>query len=112
MRWNARSAAYAAILAATYLTFHVAAVQGQIGERRNFYGMHNLRDGGAAYLDGLDWTRHLVGEGGYVFDWVNNDTTWIKEVIDRGLIPCVHVQGGDHPCGEIPNGGTTQSPSL
>ena len=85
------------LLAASILAISVTGARAQIGERRNFYGMHNLRDGGAAYLDGLDWTRHLVGEGGWAFDWVNDDTTWIKAVMDRGLIPCIRVQGGDQP---------------
>ncbi len=68
--------------------------------RRSFFGMHNLRDGGAETETGLDWTLGLVGEGGYVLDWVNNDVSWVESVMDRGLIPCIRVQegsGGDTP---------------
>jgi hypothetical protein len=70
---------------------------GALYQRRNFYGMHNLRDGGVEYKRGLDWTKHLVGRGGFAFDWVNDDTTWIKEVMDRNMIPAIRVQGGNSP---------------
>ncbi len=67
--------------------------------RRDFFGMHNLKDGGVEYRTGFDWTKHLVGPG-FVFDWANGDVVWIEEAMDRGLIPCIRVQegsGGDTP---------------
>ncbi len=39
-------------------------VTAQTRERRNFYGMHNLKDGGTSIPEGMNWTRHMVGEGG------------------------------------------------
>ena len=52
------------------------------GERKNFFGMHTLMDGGAHVSEGMNWTRHMVGEGGYVFDWVRGD---------HGKWVCVYV---------------------
>jgi hypothetical protein len=79
--------------------------EAQPRERRNFYGMHNLMDGGAAIPEGMNWTRHLVGDGGYVFDWVRGDYgKWVVEAMDRGLIPCLRLQ----EC----NGGCTPDPGY
>jgi hypothetical protein len=72
-------------------------------ERRNFHGMHNLMDGGAAVPEGMNWTRHLVGEGGYVFDWVRGDYgKWVVEAMDRGLIPCLRLQDCNGGCNPDP----------
>ena len=69
------------------------------GTRRNFYGMHNLKDGGTSIPEGMNWTRHLVGEGGYVFDWVRGDYgRWVVDAMDRGLIPCLRLQNCNGGC--------------
>jgi hypothetical protein len=82
-----------------------ATLQAQPRERRNFHGMHNLMDGGASIPEGLNWTRHVVGEGGYVFDWVRGDYgKWVVEAMDRDLIPCLRLQ----EC----NGGCTPNPGF
>jgi len=67
--------------------------------RRNFMGMHNLKDGGPDVLTGFHWTRNLTGETGYVFDWVFDysltaEFHWIEEAMKMGLIPCVRAQSG------------------
>lgn len=75
------------------------------GERKNFYGMHTLMDGGAHVSEGMNWTRHMVGEGGYVFDWVRGDHgKWVVEAMDRDLVPCLRLQ----EC----NGGCTPNPGY
>jgi PKD repeat protein len=77
--------------------------EAQTRSRRNFYGMHNLKDGGAAIPEGMNWTRHLVGEGGYVFDWVRGDYgRWVVDAMDRGLIPCLRVQNCNAGCSPDP----------
>jgi hypothetical protein len=43
--------------------------QGAFYQRRNIFGMHNLKDGGPDFELGMEYTKHLVG-GGFVFDWV------------------------------------------
>ena len=81
--------------------FLIAAQSGnaQQRQRRNFFGMHNLKDGGASIPEGMNWTRHMVGEGGYVFDWVRGDYGhWVVDAMDRGLIPCVRVQNCNDGC--------------
>lgn len=71
----------------------------QSRSRRNFYGVHNLKDGGAPIPEGMNWTRHLVGEGGYVFDWVRGDYgRWVVDAMDRGLIPVLRVQNCNGGC--------------
>lgn len=75
----------------------------QTRSRRNFYGMHNLKDGGAPIPEGMNWTRHLVGEGGYVFDWVRGDYgQWVVDAMDRGLIPVLRVQNCNGGCDPDP----------
>ena len=72
--------------------------------RRNFYGMHNLKDGGAPIPEGMNWTRHLVGRGGYVFDWVRDDYgQWVVDAMDRELIPVLRVQNCNGGC--LPDAG-------
>ena len=96
-----------ALLTALALTLLTVAhpSEAQPRERKNFHGMHNLMDGGAAIPEGMNWTRHLVGEGGYVFDWVRGDYgKWVVEAMDRGLIPCLRLQD----C----NGGCTPNPGY
>ena len=71
----------------------------QTRERRNFYGMHNLKDGGTSIPEGMNWTRHMVGEGGWVFDWVRGDYgKWVVDAMDRGLIPVLRVQDCNGGC--------------
>jgi hypothetical protein len=36
-------------------------------QRRNFFGMHNLKDGGPSIASGMEATKQLVGNG-FVFD--------------------------------------------
>ncbi len=73
--------------------------EAQSRTRRNFYGMHNLKDGGVSIPEGMNWTRHLVGEGGYVFDWVRGDYgRWVVDAMDRGLIPCLRLQNCNGGC--------------
>jgi PKD repeat protein len=73
--------------------------EAQSHTRRNFYGMHNLKDGGASIPEGMNWTRHLVGEGGYVFDWVRGDYgRWVVDAMDRNLIPCLRIQNCNGGC--------------
>lgn len=77
--------------------------------RRNFMGMHNLKDGGPDILTGFHWTKNLTGDTGYVFDWVfdydpNSPLNWVGEAIKMNLVPCVRVQD----C----NGGCTPNPGY
>lgn len=73
--------------------------EAQSRTRRNFYGMHNLKDGGTSIPEGMNWTRHLVGEGGYVFDWVRGDYgRWVVDAMDRDLIPCFRLQNCNGGC--------------
>lgn len=82
-----------------------ARAQEPLRTRRNFIGMHNLKDGGVEFREGMDWTKNLSGGTGYVFDWVfdyspTSSPHWIEEAMKRGLVPCVRVQegaGGDMP---------------
>lgn len=75
------------------------------GVRRQFMGMHNLKDGGPDILTGFHWTKNLTGSTGYVFDWVfdydpNSPLNWVGEAIQMDLVPCIRVQdgaGGDDP---------------
>src|SRR5215470_14107461 len=62
-------------------------------QRRNLFGMHNLKDGGPDVDEGLEWTRHLVGAG-WVFDWVTDTPPWIDAAFRLGLVPCIRVQEG------------------
>ena len=51
----------------------------------------------------MNWTRHMVGEGGYVFDWVRRDYgKWVVDAMDRGLIPCLRVQDCNGGCSPNP----------
>jgi hypothetical protein len=99
---SSRSAFSLAVSAALLTIALAPCVEG--GERRNFYGMHTLMDGGVFVSEGMSWTRHMVGEGGYVFDWVRGDHgKWVVEAMDRGLIPCLRIQECNGGC--IPNPG-------
>jgi hypothetical protein len=62
-------------------------------QRRNFFGMHNLKDGGPSIASGMEATKQLVG-GGFVFDWVFDFEPWVAEAFKRNLIPCIRVQEG------------------
>ena len=89
-----RVAAFASLL----LTITVALTP-QVGhaqeerQRRNLFGMHNLKDGGPDFAEGMEWTQHLVGRG-FVFDWVTDITPWIETAFRLNLIPCIRVQEG------------------
>ena len=97
-----RSPSWLVALAGLLAVALVAPAHG--GERRNIHGMHTLMDGGAFVSEGMNWTRHLVGEGGYVFDWVRGDHgKWVVEAMDRGLIPCLRIQECNGGC--IPSPG-------
>ncbi|NLE60810.1 MAG: PEGA domain-containing protein [Planctomycetes bacterium] len=77
--------------------------------RRDFMGMHNLKDGGPEFRVGMDWTKHMTGGTGYVFDWVFDysptaNPHWVGEAMARNLVPCVRVQ----EC----NGGCTPDPGY
>jgi hypothetical protein len=54
------------VLSICLLLASFGSAESQPRTRRNFYGMHNLKDGGAAIPEGMNWTRHLVGEGASV----------------------------------------------
>jgi PKD repeat protein len=62
-------------------------------QRRNFFGMHNLKDGGPSIASGMEATKHLVGNG-FVFDWVFDFEPWVEQAFKRNLIPCIRVQEG------------------
>ena len=97
-----RSPSWLVALAGLLAVALVAPAHG--GERRNIHGMHTLMDGGAFVSEGMNWTRHMVGEGGYVFDWVRGDHgKWVVEAMDRGLIPCLRIQECNGGC--IPSPG-------
>ncbi len=86
-----------------------ASAQEPLRVRRNFMGMHNLKDGGPDILTGFHWTRNLTGDTGYVFDWVfdyslTSNPHWVGEAIQLDLVPCVRVQ----EC----NGGCTPDPGY
>lgn len=71
--------------------------------RRNFFGCHNLMDGGPAYQTGIDWTQEMNGPG-FVFDWVRGDfELWMAYCFQRNLIPCMRLQNGNG--GELPSPG-------
>jgi PKD repeat protein len=75
------------------------AQQGALYQRRNIFGMHNLKDGGPEFGLGMEYTKHLVGDG-FVFDWVFDFEPWIEKAFQLNLIPCIRVQesaGGDYP---------------
>ena len=59
--------------------------------RRNFIGMHNLKDGGPAINIGFDWTKEMGC--GYVFDHVFDVQPWVGAAFARDLVPCIRVQG-------------------
>jgi hypothetical protein len=87
------------VLSVCLLLASFGGAESQTRTRRNFYGMHNLKDGGAAIPEGMNWTRHLVGDGGYVFDWVRGDYgRWVVDAMDRGLIPCLRLQNCNGGC--------------
>jgi hypothetical protein len=88
---------------------HPASAQEPLRVRRNFMGMHNLKDGGPDILTGFHWTKNLTGDTGYVFDWVfdyslTTNPHWVGEAIELNLVPCVRVQN----C----NGGCTPDPGY
>jgi hypothetical protein len=62
-------------------------------QRRNFFGMHNLKDGGPSIASGMEATSQLVGSG-FAFDWVFDFEPWVEEAFKRNLIPCIRVQEG------------------
>jgi hypothetical protein len=102
-----RRVAGAAVAAALGLAFvgNASAQTEPLRVRRNFFGMHNLKDGGPPYLTGFHWTKNLVGDG-FVFDWVfnyapNDPENWVADAIEMGLIPCVRVQEGSS--GDLPD---------
>jgi hypothetical protein len=71
--------------------------------RRNFIGMHNLKNGGPDPLVGFNWTRNLTGDTGYVFDHVTDFSltsqfNWVGEAIQLNLVPCVRVQDCNGGC--------------
>lgn len=66
-------------------------------QRRNIFGMHNLKDGGPALEVGMEWTRHLVG-GGFVFDWVFDFEPWIEKAFQLNLVPCIRIQECSSGC--------------
>jgi hypothetical protein len=68
-------------------------LQEPLYQRRNFFGMHNLKDGGPSIASGMEATKQLVGNG-FVFDWVFDFEPWIEEAFERNLIPCIRVQEG------------------
>jgi PKD repeat protein len=68
-------------------------LQEPLYQRRNFFGMHNLKDGGPSIESGMEATKHLVGNG-FVFDWVFDFEPWVAEAFKRNLIPCIRVQEG------------------
>jgi hypothetical protein len=69
------------------------AAPAQETQRRNLFGMHNLKDGGPAIDEGMEWTRRLVGRG-FVFDWVTDIEPWIETAFELDLVPCIRVQDG------------------
>ncbi len=71
-------------------------------QRKNIFGMHNLKDGGPALDVGMEWTKHLVG-GGFVFDWVFDFEPWIEKAFQLNLVPCIRVQDGSG--GDLPDPG-------
>jgi hypothetical protein len=92
---SSRIATHVVALAASALVFGLGgpSAPAQETERRNLFGMHNLKDGGPAFEEGMEWTRHLVGRG-YVFDWVTDFEPWIETAFELDLVPCIRVQEG------------------
>ena len=79
-----------------------AASEEPLYQRRNFFGMHNLKDGGPSIASGMHATQQLVGNG-FVFDWVFDFEPWVAEAFKRNLIPCIRVQEGRG--GQLPDPG-------
>ncbi len=99
----------AAVAAAAAMLSSASLAQEPLRVRRNFIGMHNLKDGGPDILTGFHWTKNLTGSTGFVFDWVfdyspSTSFHWVGEAIQLGLVPCVRVQ----EC----NGGCTPDPGY
>lgn len=91
-----------AVIALVILAAAVCA-QEPLRVRRNFFGCHNLMDGGPAYTIGIDWTAEMNGPG-FVFDWVRGDyEVWMAYCFQRGLIPCMRLQNGNG--GDLPDAG-------
>lgn len=108
-RFLCGQACVAGIAAVLLLGSIAAMAQEPLRIRRNFMGMHNLKDGGPEFRVGMDWTKNMTGSTGYVFDWVFDysltaNPHWVGEAIARGLVPCVRVQ----EC----NGGCTPDPGY
>ena len=70
-----------------------AASEEPLYQRRNFFGMLNLKEGAPSIASGMQATKQLVGNG-FVFDWVFDFEPWIAEAFKRDLIPCIRVQEG------------------
>lgn len=75
-----------------------AVAQESLRTRRNFIGVHNLKDGGPQFQIGMDWTSHLSGSTGFVSDWVADIVPWIESAFQRNLIPCIRVQECNGGC--------------
>jgi len=88
-----RSTVLAVLLLSLPATLATVTVEAQEGKRRNLFGMHNLKDGGPAFDEGMEWTGHLVGQG-FVFDWVFDFDPWIDKAFRLNLVPCIRVQEG------------------
>ena len=50
------------VLSTCLLLASITVAGSQTRTRRNFCGMHHLRDGRAAIPEGMNWARHLVGK--------------------------------------------------
>jgi len=79
------------------------------GVRKQFMGMHNLKNGGVEIVEGMEWTKTLVGSTGYILDWVTDfapdaPVHWVGEAMKLNLVPCIRVQ----EC----NGGCTPDPGY
>ena len=109
-RGHRRGRVVACVLAGLVVTATVvgsAAGQEPFRVRRQFMGMHNLKDGGPDILTGFHWTKNLTGDTGYVFDWVfdyapNSPLNWVGEAIQMDLVPCVRVQDCNGGCNPNP----------